>query len=285
MTKTKTKAKASQRSKRSADDALPSHGIRSITVGVSLLKAIASLGRPAALSEIARNADISASRANRYLLGLIANKLVTRNAITGRYDLGPEIVELGVAALGRIDAVRLGIESLAILTERTQVASVLCVWGTNGPTVIRWEHGDLPYALRVREGRTLTLLRSSSGRIFLAYYPPALTKHFIEKEMLQWNSSHPTSEAYTWAKVDEMRCEVRKSGLARGRGEENPHVEGLAAPVFDINGRLAYAITLVSGVGSFKLGDNDPVPLALKAITSELSHNLGAPSHLKASAW
>jgi DNA-binding IclR family transcriptional regulator len=285
MTKTKAKAKAPRRSNRTSDDSLPSHGIRSITVGVTLLKAIAALGRPAALSEIARNAGISASRANRYLLGLISNKLVTRNAITGRYDLGPEIVELGVAALGRIDAVRLGIDALAILTERTQLASVLVVWGTNGPTVIRWEQGDLSSAVRVREGRALTLLRSSSGRVFLAYNPPALTKPFVEKEMLQWNANHPASEAFTWTKVDELRAEVRKSGLARGRGEENPHLDGLAAPVFDINGRLAYALALVSVAGSFKLGDNDPAALALKAITSELSHNLGAPSHLKARAW
>ncbi len=280
-----TKAKTPRRPNRGSDDDLPSHGIRSITVGVSLLKAIAALGRPAPLSEIARSAGISASRANRYLLGLISNKLVTRNPITGRYDLGPEIVELGVAALGRIDAIRLGMDSLALLTERTQLASVLSVWGTNGPTVIRWEQGDLSSAVRVREGRALSLLRSSSGRIFLAYYSPPLTKPFVEKEIEQWNSNHPSNEAYTWTKIDELRSEIRKSGLARSRGEENPHLDGLAAPVFDINGRLAYAITLVSVAGSFKLGDNDPAALALKAVTSELSHNLGAPSHLKAGAW
>lgn len=229
------------------------------------------------LNEIAQSAKISASRANRYLLGLIANKLVVRNAITGLYDLGPEILALGIAALGRVDIIRFGIDALPVLTETTQLASAMGVWGTNGPTVVRWEQGYLSSAVRIREGRNLSLLRSSMGRVFLAYYPSNITKPFIEREMAEWNKSHSDSAAYTWDKVEDLRKRIRRSGLARGLGEENPHLDGLAAPVFDVYQRLAYVIALISMRGSFALGDQDPPAIALRSITLDLSHNSGAP--------
>src|SRR5581483_5466002 len=150
------KSKAKTRAK-----GLPRHGNRSIVVAVSLLRVIASLGRPATLSEIATAAGMSAPRAHRYLLGLANTRLVEHNAISGRYDLGSEIVELGVAALGKVDAVRFASEALPPLAEETGLAAIITVWGTNGPTVIRCEQADLGSAMRVREGRNLSLLRSA----------------------------------------------------------------------------------------------------------------------------
>jgi hypothetical protein len=130
------------------EGALPRHGNRSIVVAVSLLRVIASLGRPATLTEIASAARMSAPRAHRYLLGLANTRLVEHSTISGRYDLGSEIVELGVAALGKVDAVRFASEALTPLAEKTGLAAIITVWGTNGPTVIRCEHAELASAVR-----------------------------------------------------------------------------------------------------------------------------------------
>jgi DNA-binding IclR family transcriptional regulator len=248
---------------------LPRHGNRSIVVAVSLLRVIASLGRPATLSEIASAAGMSAPRAHRYLLGLANTRLVEHSSVSGHYDLGSEIVELGVAALGKVDAVRFASEALVPLAEETGLAALTTVWGTNGPTVIRCEHAQLVSAVRVREGRNLSLLHSASGRVFLAHLPDATTAPFVEREFALAPKGRAGEKG-----LEAMRAEVRKRGMARGLGEETPNIAALAAPVFGANGRLALCIGVVSAVG-FDTSYTGLPAAALKRTATELSRRLG----------
>ncbi len=256
---------------------MPRHGNRSIIVGVALLNVIAKLGKPATLSEIATAAAMSPTRTHRYLLGLVRTRLVEHNALTGRYDLGSQIIELGVAALGRVDAVRLGIEALAGLTEETRHASLICVWGTNGPTVIRCEQAGLMSAVRVREGRTLSLLRSASGRVFLAYIPAAVTEPFVTKEIEAWTRTYPNRPAFTTARLRQLRADVVAQGIAQGIGEQSADLSALSAPVFDASGKIALCVTLISTIGSLDTSyDGAPAIGAAQSPTETLSRNLGA---------
>lgn len=261
--------------KRPGDGSLPRHGNRSIVNAVALLRVIAALGRPATLSEIAAAAGMSTPRTHRYLLGLANTRLIDHCPIRGRYDLGPEIVELGVAALGRVDAVRFASEALVPLTEETGLAALITVWGTNGPTVIRCEQAQLHSAVRVREGRNLSMLSSASGRVFLAYLPDTMVAPFVERELKDRRRQDPPGSA--GKSLDAMRAEVRRHEIARGIGEENPSIAALAAPVFDANGRLALCIGLVSAVGGFDTSYKGVAASTLRRAAAELSRRLGAP--------
>lgn len=260
------KSKAKARTK-----ALPRHGNRSIVRAVALLRVIASLGRPATLSEIASAAGMSAPRAHRYLLGLTNTRLVEHSAVSGLYDLGSEIVELGVAALGKVDAVRFATEALAPLADETGIAALVTVWGTNGPTVIRCEQAQLFSAMRVREGRNLSLLTSASGRVFLAHLPEAMTAPFVEREIAALGKGRAINDK----KLEAIRADVRKHGMGRGLGEQTPNIAALAAPVFSANGRLALCIAIVSAVGGFDPSHTGAPAMALKRTAAELSRRLG----------
>lgn len=263
--------------KRKSDGSVPRHGIRSIAVGVKLLNKLAAIGRPATLSEIAAAAGMSPTRTHRYLLGLAGTRLVEQNPVSGRYDLGAQVVELGVAALGRVDAVRLATDALTDLSGRTRLASLICVWGTNGPTVIRWEQADLASAVRIREGRNLPLLRSASGRVFLAYQKPALIAPFVAREIAEWNARHGKGEAITEKQVEALQEEVRRHGLGRNVGEEGNNLAALSAPVFDASGRIALTVTVISSLGSFDPAYDSPAAHILKSVAADLSRRLGAP--------
>ena len=143
-------AKRTQSPKSKARAPQSAAGNRSVVVGVHLLKTIATLQGPALLGEIAKAAGLSASRTHRFLAGLIQTGLVEQNDNTGRYDLGSTIVELGLIALGRTDAIKLGSDALATLTERTGLVSLMSTWGSNGPTLVKWEPGRLQTAVRLR---------------------------------------------------------------------------------------------------------------------------------------
>jgi DNA-binding IclR family transcriptional regulator len=262
------------RAKIRGDGSLPRHGNRSIVRAVALLRVIASLGRPATLSEIAAGAGMSAPRAHRYLLGLARTRLVDQSPVSGRYDLGSEIVELGVAALGRVDAVQFATEALAPLAEETGLAALITVWGTNGPTVIRCEQGQLSSAVRVREGRNLPLLRSASGRVFLTYLPDALVAPFVARELKAAGKSAPKSKAPSRV-VEATRAEVRRHGLSRATAGVMPNLAVLAAPVFNAGGSLALCIALISPVGGIDTSYQGKPATALKRAAANLSRRLG----------
>lgn len=261
--------------KRKARSPRSAAGNRSVVVGVHLLKAIAALSGPASLGEIAKAADLSASRTHRFLAGLIQTGLVEQNENTGRYELGSTLVELGLIALGRTDAVKIGSDAMVTLTERTGLVSLLSTWGSNGPTLVKWEPGRLQTAVRLREGRNLPMLTTATGRVFLAYMPAADTRPLLEKELKARNASK--DRALTAADVQALRDRVLRHGVGQSSGEENPGLTALAAPVFDHEGRIVLVITLVGILGTFSTEDDGEPARVLKEVADQLSRRLGAP--------
>lgn len=259
------------------------NGNRSVVVGVHLLKTIAAIDGPATLGDIAVQAGMSASRTHRYLAGLIETGLVEQEQNSGRYALGATIVELGLIALGRTDAVKLGGETLSLLTERTGLVSLLSTWGSHGPTIIKWEQGRLNTAVRIREGRNLPLLTTATGRVFLAFVPDTDIAALLRQEMVQQSVS-PKRKMRDISDVHALRAEVLRHGLGRMIGEENPGLAALAAPVFDHDGRIVLTITLVSIIGTMDADYDGEPAKELKAMANQLSRRLGAPLPMVRSA-
>src|SRR5207248_9684001 len=114
------------------------------------------------------------------------------------------------------------------------------------------------------------------GKSFLAWHPAASLEPFLEREIAQWNESHPKKEAMTRARVQAMRDEILRTGVARAIAEENSNLAALSAPVFDVSGRLCLCITLISIVGSFNVDYDGPPAVTLKEVTTSLSRRLGA---------
>ena len=107
-------------------------GIQSVEVGFALLDVLARAAAPLMLRDLAAAADMSAAKAHRYLVSFQRLGLVTQDAGTTRYDLGPAALRLGLASLSRLDAVRMGRERLGALLE--QVGHTL-VWRSGATTV------------------------------------------------------------------------------------------------------------------------------------------------------
>ncbi|MGE5539332.1 MAG: IclR family transcriptional regulator [Gemmatimonas sp.] len=235
---------------------------RSVLVGAELLRTISRLGGGAGLQEIAEASGMLPARTHRYLLSLVKSGLLDHDAVTGRYELGALVLELGLTALGRIDAVRLGSDAIRRLSERLDVVTTLSVWGSNGATIVKSEMTRTDAIEHLREGRNLPLLTSATGRVFLAYLPSAETGAFLD------SGATPEPE------IEALREEVRGRGLARNAGISRR--DALAAPVFNHEGRLVMVITIVVGGGSGRMDIDGEVAATLRATAEALSRQLGA---------
>lgn len=250
-------------------------GSRTILAGLVLLQAVAQMKEPATLTEIAKAMGMSASRAYRYLKSLTQAEFLKQDPTTGRYDIGLASIELGLAATARLDAVRLATDLLRPLTDATGLVSLVSVWGTNGPTVIKTEQGRLETAVRIREGVNLSLPITAVGRVFLAYMPPAEIKTFLQRDIATWNAAAPKNKKLGAADIAKLQDEVRRHGLSQASGIRNPAVAALGAPVFAQDGRLAMCLSLTGLIGSFDTGYDAPAAAQLKATAQRLSRMLG----------
>jgi DNA-binding IclR family transcriptional regulator len=253
----------------------PKNANRSVGVGLGVLKAIADLGRAGSLSEIARAARMPASRTHRFLAGMIQVGAVQQDPASGYYDLGPLMVNLGVAALGRVDGVKMGTAALRVLTQETGLVSVLVIWSASGPMVIRWEQGELPTAVRIREGRILPLLRTASGKIFLAYLPEEKSHLLAEQELATPEHQASLSKLATIEDITLLKQQIFSTGLAENSGESEAGISGLSAPVFGADGEIAMAIGVIGVLGVAKIGFEGPAAKCLRDTANNLTHGLG----------
>lgn len=256
-------------------------GNRTMLVGLEVLRAVGHMSAPATLTEIARAIGMPVTRTSRYLASLTRADFLRHNPSTGRFELGPAIIELGVRALALMDEVRLATEHMGPLTASTELVSILYVWGSHGPTAIKWEWGPVSVPVRMREGLNVSVVTTAAGRVFLAYLDEAQVRPILKRDLRAWNSSSPKKK-FTLNGITAMRRQIRRAGMASAEGLSNAALSALAAPVFGPNGQLIMSLALVGAVGTFDTSESGKPAKQLKAVAARLSRMFGGIAALKA---
>lgn len=249
-----------------------SKGINSVEVGVRVLNVLAQSNDPMALKEISRQSGLSPSQTHRYLASLIRQQMVVQDALTGRYDLGRAAVRIGLAALNRLEPVRVAEEALDALAEQIPETSMCAIWGETGPVAVRWKRGSRLLFASVGLGTTFPLLNSTTGRLFLAFMPTAATKSVLEAELRR---ARATGHAYAPEEVKRITTEIRESGIAVAREHLAPGIWAASAPVFDSQGQLVAGLTIVGAVDDAAQARRVSIDVLL-ASARDASERLGA---------
>jgi DNA-binding IclR family transcriptional regulator len=241
-------------------------GINSLETGLRLARALAALGGPQALKDVAAAAGMPPAKAHRYLVSLIRAGLAEQEVESGRYRLGPLALELGMAALRSVDVLHLGGEVITDLRNEIDETVLLAIWGNMGPVVARWEESSRPVATNVRAGWVMPLANSATGRCFAAYLPPSVTTPLLKLK---------TSERKRYAARLE---EIRTHGLSRVEGDLLRGVAAVAAPVFRHDGAIVAVIASLGPQAAFNVAWEGTIARATKTAAKRLSARLGFAS-------
>lgn len=250
-------------------------GIQSIEVGFRLLRILGAAKRSMMLRDIASGAGMPAAKAHRYMVSFMRIGLVEQDPGTGRYDLGPYAVELGLAGLARLDPVRLAGPILEELCERIHETVALAVWGTHGATIVRIVDAGGPITVTLRAGTVLPLSNSATGRAFAAFGRGPFMKRILEEELRVSADASRIAVTTIRRQLEKHLTEIRHQGLARATGSLTPGINGFSAPVFDQSGTMVAAITSLGPVGEFPVEWDGPVAAAMREAAAELSRVMG----------
>lgn len=259
-----------------SDELKNSHGVQSLEIGIGLLKVLVQSSSAMMLKDIALAADMPASKAHRYLVSLVRSGLVEQDNASSKYDLGPLAIPLGLAAVDRLDRVKLGLNSISELRDLTNETTALSVWGEFGPVMVRWERPHRPITVNVVTGNTVSLLATSTGRLFAAWMPADVIRPHLERELRQGRSA----EFKTLEQVERVLQEVRAQGYSFVRDSDYAsRVLGLAAPVFNFKNKISMVVSIVGVEGISDLGPQSLALRELKRTAAALSRRLGASCH------
>lgn len=260
----------------SPDDAEPLRaGIQSVEVGFELLDALSQAPGALMLRDLAAAAGMSAAKAHRYLVSFQRLGLVSQDSASTRYELGPAALRMGLAAITRLDAVKLARERLPALMQGIGHTLALAVWGNHGPTLVHWEESPQAVTVNLRLGDVMPLLSSATGRCFAAHVSREAIAPMLRQEMARARQLGRTDLPRNQAELAALLKEVRSQGLARVVDTLLPGVAGFCAPVFDFDGHLVLGIVAMGSVATFDTAWNGAVATALAQAARELSQELG----------
>lgn len=244
--------------------------IGAIEVGFRLVRVLEAADGALPLKELSERAGMPPSKAYAYVASFVHEGLLSQDAITGRYGLGPFAMSLGVAALRQSDLVEITRREAEALSEATTCSVMLTTWGNRGPAIVYRVDGKRRGPTSVRVGYVLPLWRSAAGRVYLAYLPQRDTAELLAEEE---GALDPTLVANEKARV-----------LAAGFAVtgDNSEFTGIAAPVLDHDGKLVAALTFSRPYDQNtqdRRAELGPiVRAAADAISRQLGHSVQAAS-------
>ncbi|QRF57403.1 IclR family transcriptional regulator [Variovorax sp. UC122_21] len=261
-------------------------GIQSIEVGGQLLRALVHHGRPMALKDLAREADMTPAKAHPYMVSFGRLGLIEQDRASGHYLLGPLALQLGLISLQQADPVHIATPAIAQLAQQTGHTIALAVWGARGATIVRTAESPSPVHVNMRHGTVFSLTNTASGRVFAAYLDAGRVRDLLEAERQRQKQRKaepappagmpPVQPLPSWADFERQLQEVRAHGISRSDGEVIEGVSAMAAPVFDHTGAIVLAITAIGPAGIFDTAWDGAIGTALKGCADAVSQRLGA---------
>lgn len=223
-------------------------GVQSVEIGLSVFDCLVRQDAPCSLSDLARRLGMHRAKAYRYLISLQRAGWVAQDPVNSLYEPGPAVRDLSLRWLSRQDSLGLAADAARGLCESQGETCFVALWGPGGATVVRVFQPQRVVSISIAEGATLDAGSSATGRVFSA-----------------WRKADPDRVPIS------VLARIRQDGFAAVEGDHVAGINALSAPVFDAQGRLVLALTLVGPASSLGIQPDGAAARALLSACRQVS--------------
>jgi DNA-binding IclR family transcriptional regulator len=244
--------------------------VQSVARAIEILRALSSAGRGLGVTEIAERIGVAKPTAHALLRTLDAGGLVSQDHETGRYGLGPALLEFGNSYLEGHELRARSVVWADSLANRAGEAVWVAV--LSGDHVLVVHHAFRPEgAIQVLEvGAVVPWHACALGKAIVAHRSEAVD--LLTRPLYPLTGGTITDPAI----LSEQLAAVRAAGYATEDGEAAIGDAGLAAPVFDRDGVVG-AIGLVGPVERLLTDEvREAHAVTVRETARMLSRELGA---------
>jgi len=250
-------------------------GVQSVEVGGRLLAVLAETAQPMMLRDLAGKASLTPAQAHAYLVSFRKLDLVEQDSGSGRYQLGPFALSLGLARMRGFDPLRHAGAAIVELADALGLMVTLSVWGTHGPTIVQVRESADQVHVNLRAGAVFTLTGTATGRIFAAYLPEKVVAPRVAAELRRGRRETAIGTPTSLAQLRRDVAEIRRLGFATAQGRPIPGINAIAAPVLDHHHELRFAVTVIGPAGRVGVAAGGAQAKALLAFAARLSAQIG----------
>ena len=246
--------------------------VQSLARALRLLEALASADRELSLTELAEMLEWPKSTAHGILATLRDYRFVDQSPINGRYRLGVRLFEFGQKA-----ARNWGIREIALPVMQklnAQCGEMVQLATEDAGEVFYLEKIDSTHIIRIVSeiGIRLPMHCSGLGKVLLAYRPYTEARSILMRNGMRRMTNNTITDP---VQMESELSQIRKQGFGLDNQEIMEGLRCIAAPIWDKNGDVRYAIS-ISGLAERLTGNYfDFVKSALIEAAAEISKNMG----------
>ncbi|MER6959931.1 MULTISPECIES: IclR family transcriptional regulator [unclassified Streptomyces] len=209
-------------------------------------------------AEVASRLGVARSTAYRYLQSLTTNGFLEENGGSG-FRLGPRVIDLARLARKGVGLSDLARPVMRRLVERTGMPALLTRRAGSAVVCLEREEAGTALRLSYERGQVLSINAGAAALALLAWAPAKELDELLAGPLPRYTDA-------THADPEELRAhlaDIREQGYAVGRGELDPDVLGVGAPVRGEGGAVVAALSIAAF--SHRVPDHD-IPLCVEAV-------------------
>jgi DNA-binding IclR family transcriptional regulator len=250
-------------------------GTQTLVRGLELISAVAV--RPLGLSELAEAVGLSRSTVHR-LAGALVEHGYLKFVRGGGYSLGPRLLELGYLAGRQTSLPRVAREHLEALAARTSDTVYLGVLDGSRALYLDKIPGGRRVEISAGIGERLPLRSTGLGKALMLDCDEAALRKYYDYEARQGHGY--AVEIGVW--LQRMRDYI-SNGCALDLEENGDHIRCVAAPIRDVTGAIAGAISVASAAQYMDDMRVHGLAFEVKATADAISRELGySPTEIAA---
>lgn len=181
--------------------------------------------------EIGRGLKMQPSTVSRVLAKLAGERLVSRNARTGEYSLGLEVLRLGQLASQKLDIRKVARPHIEAVVAASNESTLLALYDPTRREMLRVDpvYSTHPLSYTAQLDTWTEIYRGASGLGILAFLPPEEISAVLDEADRAADDSSP------WLRKTELCAElehIRARGYAITHGRRLAGAVAVSAPIF-----------------------------------------------------
>jgi DNA-binding IclR family transcriptional regulator len=247
------------------------HGIDAVEVAGAILQGLLRCPRPARLKDIEIATGIPSAKIHRYLVSMIRCGLVRRHGSSGRYDFGLLAHQVGQVVARDNDVVSQIEARLAQFSQEIGEVVGVAQWVGDGVVFVNWFESSPEFSIRLKPGMQLGVTTSATAKLLAAYLAREVTEPLVRTELAERDMDSAEQIELIYGEY----AEIRARGIANSLGARRSGLNALSVPVFDSDGQVVVAVTVLGMAPRFDADMAGPLAGQMLALSEELSAQMG----------
>jgi len=247
------------------------YNVRAVERALQIMECFDNEHPERGISEIAQAVDLHKATAHRIVTTLVNYGYLERADDGQRYRLGLELTNLGFKVIHRMDLRREALPYMKQLIQAWDETCDLCVFDRGTVLYIEVLRGTRALTVAAAVGQRLPAHATASGKLFLAYLPPAELDTILSQPLATYTKNTKTAP-------DELRKElemIRQQGYAIDIEGFEMGVCAVSAPIFNRQGNVIAAIGGPSPVSRMTPERIQEIAVAFTEAAKAISHRMG----------